>query len=269
MLACSAVASVFVVMATAASPGAAEDGASVYAPLHRSAEDLLPLATAALGDGGTAVVDAGKLVLLGPPTALERAREVLALRDVPRPVVTLDLETHSARSLRARGRGIRWGASTGSLRTGLLDLKDGADPPARGARTLGTGRDEGSRYSVQVLDGESAQLELGSLETWTNRTRFVFYRSFLEVTSGFRASPRVLENGDVLLTLEWHEGEVESRERVDLARMSTTVRVARDETVVLGTLSRRGATGASLRRRTSSFSPVLDEQVVLLRVSVR
>lgn len=247
--------------------GVAWGDSRVYAPRHRTAEELLPLAAAMLGERGRALIDAGNLVLIAPAKALEETTALLELRDAPRETLVIDVESRSLRSLRSGGRSVRWRGSTGSLRTGML-----VEPPTgnalvdRGGRSISTARDDGSRFSVRVLDGESARLEIGQLEVFRDRSWFERYTTFLEIESGLVVRPRTLGNGDIQLQLEWQESGTEPEARVGFARLATTLRVEPGQTVVLGTVLRRGP-DASLTRGTSRSGPSQESLLLLLRAS--
>ena len=98
----------------------AETTTSVHVPRHRSAESLLPVARAALGEEGSATVDGDALILVGSPDAVERTADLLRARDRAQPLITLEVESRTERWLRAAGYEIRWESTATDFALGRL-----------------------------------------------------------------------------------------------------------------------------------------------------
>src|SRR5262245_12802421 len=114
----AALAAVLALAVAAFAAHAAERKVHVYRPLSRSAAELLAPAEAALGERGSAAIDAGTnaLVLIGDPSAVDDALAVLAQLDRPLATVILHYESQRLEDLAARGVRVAWNVGSGSFR---------------------------------------------------------------------------------------------------------------------------------------------------------
>ncbi len=248
----------------------AERKVHIYRPLSRSATELLAPAQAALGDGGSAAVDAGTnaLVLIGDPPAVDAALAVLEQLDRPLATVILHYESERLEDLAARGIQVAWSVSAGSFRVGNVNAPPGTDLVAihpyddkveRKSRLAGT---------LRVQDGQAGRIETGttlpivhSVSPWEQQVGFV------SASSGFEARPQLLGDGRVRVSLQPFEGALERGGAVRTSGAATEVTVTPGATVAIGGLTQpreqhsRGLGGASDEQS-------YEDWVLLLRAEV-
>jgi type II secretory pathway component HofQ len=177
----------------------------VYKPRSRLAEELLPIAQAALGGEGNAVVDRGtnSLVLLGPADSIARARALLEQQDQALRNVTVYYEAQRASELAASGVRVAWqvggaGVRVGTVRGPAAGNRVAIRPEAREGR-----EQAGSRGMLRVLEGQPARIASGVEVPVT--TRSISRRAvetttgYAQAESGFEVVPRVLGDGRVRL----------------------------------------------------------------------
>ena len=187
----------------ASAPASGE--AFVYKPRSRVAEELLPIAQAALAGEGNAVVDRGtnSLVLLGPAASIARARALLEQQDQSLRNVTVHYESQRASELAAAGVRVAWQVEGDGVRVGNVRGPGGGtrvaiQPEVREGREQG-----GSRGTLRVLEGQPARIAAGveapvttrSFSRWSAETTTGYARA----ESGFEVVPRVLGDGRVRL----------------------------------------------------------------------
>lgn len=264
--------SAFVLALAIAAPvaQAAERTVHVYRPQSRSAAELVAPAQAALGDEGSATLDAGTnaLVLIGEPHAVDAALGLLAELDHPARSVVLHYESQRLEDLEARGVRIAWSVSAGSVRIGNVHAPPGVDLLA--IRPFAERRKESSQLAgmLRVQDGQSARIETGTsvpfvqhVSPWESQV------GYASAASGFEATPRVQGDGLVRVALLPFEGELGRGGAIHSRGAATDVTVKPGEIVAVGSLSRtqerstRGLGGAASEQR-------YEEWVLLLRVEV-
>jgi hypothetical protein len=213
--------------------------AEVYRVQHRSAEELLPYAEAALGGEGRVVVDAGtnSLVLLSEREDLIRsALALLAAQDRALRTVVLDYASRRASELEAEGIRIDWGVATGALRIGNLIVPSGATRVrvAPGAEAARSSASRGG--TLRILEGHAARIAMG--ETAAIRAGAGWNQTTLLVPadSGLEARARVLGDGRVQLELRPFEARLRGDGRVETSEAATTLVVESGRTVVVGGL---------------------------------
>jgi len=250
----------------------------VYRPRSRLAEELLPLAQAALAGEGNAVVDPGtnSLVLLAPAPALARARALLEQQDQALHNVVVHYESRRASELASAGLRVDWQVASGALRVGNV-LAPGAGsfvavrPEAGEARERG-----GSQGMLRVLEGQPARIAAGVEVPVTTRSvsRYGVQTStaFVQAQSGFDVLPRVLGDGRVRLDIAPFDARVTGSAGglpvVARSGSATSVTVAPGDRVVVASLAGdSSASGAGLASGGST-SRSHDEQFLVVWVEI-
>jgi len=257
-------------IALAAGVAGAERKIHVYRPQSRGAAELVAPAQAALGDAGSAALDAGTnaLVLIGEPDAVGAALALLAELDRPQPTVVLHYESQRADELAARGVRIAWSVDAGSVRVGNVHAPPGVDLLA--VRPFDVRAKQSARLAgvLRVQDGQSGRIETGTavpvvhhISPWESHV------STLSATSGFEATPRVQGDGRVRVSLEPFEGALQRGGAIRTSGAATELVLEPGETVAVGGLSapseqRRGGTGGAAREERYA------DWLLLLRVEV-
>jgi Bacterial type II and III secretion system protein len=254
----------------AASAAYAERKVHVYRPLSRSAAELLAPAQAALGDAGSATVDAGTnaLVLIGDAPAVEAALGVLAQLDRPLATVILHYESERLEDLAARGVSVAWSVSAGSFRIGNVLAPPGTDLVA--VRPFDDKVERRGKLAgmLRVQDGQVGRIETGStlpivqhVSPWESQVGFV------SASSGFEARPQLLGDGRVRVQLQPFEGALEKGGTIRTSGAATEVTVAPGDTVAIGGITQ------SREQRSRSLGGGANEKrdedwLLLLRVEV-
>ncbi len=249
--------------------GAAEAraDADVYKSRYRTAEELLPIAEAALGGEGKVVVDAGtnSLVMLGPAPVLARARAILEQTDTKLHSVLIRYEERRAADLDEAGVAVRWSTDLGPVRIGNVVPRDGGSGAVVGAASAKSDVRGERSGTLRVLEGHSGRIETGTripYETGLGRSRST---AFVDATSGFEVRPRVLGDGRVRLALRPFGAQPAADGTIAYSGADTVLEVRPGETVAVGgvggsiDMRRQGSRGAGTRRGS-------DERVLLITV---
>jgi len=255
------------VVATAA---LAERKVHVYRPLSRSAAELLAPAQAALGDAGSAAVDAGTnaLILIGDAPAVDAALGVLAQLDRPLATVVLHYESERLEDLAARGVRVAWSVSAGSFRVGNVLAPPGTDLVA--VRPYDDKVERRGRFAgmLRVQDGQVGRIETGTelpivqhVSPWETQV------GVLSASSGFEARPQLLGDGRVRVQLQPFEGALQKGGTIRTSGAATELTVAPGDTVAIG-----GITQSQEQRSRSlgggGTEKSAEDLVLLLRVEV-
>jgi hypothetical protein len=263
-------ASLVALVALAAAVQAAERKLQIYRPLTRSAAELLAPAQAALGDGGSAAIDAGTnaLVLIGDEQAVAAALGVLAQLDRPLATVVLHYESERLEDLTARGIRVAWSVSAGSFRVGNVHAPPGTDLVAVRPFADRSERRSSLAGMLRVQDGQVGRIETGTavpivhqVSPWESQLGFV------SAASGFEARPQLQGDGRVRVELQPFEGAVERGGVVRSGGAATEVTLQPGEILAIGGLTQereqrsRGLGGAANEKS-------YDDWVLLLRVEV-
>jgi len=249
----------------------------VYTPRGRSANELLPLAEAAIADGGRVVADPGsnRLILAGEPEAVARTRALLESLDVPRRSVVLRYASTTTSSLDAQGIDVRWSVRKGGVRVGnvtrrrgrsQVDIQLDAREERRRSRVAG---------QLRIAEGEAGRISTGVAVPVTTRTleRGPFGTVVRESTqtvsaeTGFEARPRILGDGRIEIALRPFSGELTPEGNVTFREADTVVLVEPGETVAIGGLTRtadRGSAGLS----GTDQSERSEEELMLLTAEI-
>lgn len=257
-----------VLLAWVAQAAAEPRAVEVYRPAHRLAEELLPLAEAALGDEGEAALDPGTnaVVLIGAPRAVASALALLRQQDRARPTVILRYESRRALDLEAAGLRVAWRVAAGDVRVGSVLGPPGAtglDVAVEGLRAEDSGAWRGT---LRLLDGESGRIGAGRTVPVPLRGRYGPSTTFVTAERGFVATPRVLGDGSVRVAIAPTDATVDGEGRVTFGAAATEVILRPGEIVAIGSMGRTGASrtlGPAVRRDEAH-----EEELLLLSVEV-
>lgn len=261
-----------VMAAVAASAAEAQRRVEVHPVQSRVAAELQPIAQAILGPEGSATVDPGTnaLVLIGEPGAVAEALAVLERQDRRPRTIVLRYDTRRIAELEALGFDVRWTAETGNLRIGNVRR-----PPGSGASVDVRTREsmkrwtESFRGTMRVSEGATTRIETGTRVPYTTVGRSGPNTEFVDATTGFEASARVLADGRIEVDLASFAGRALVRSgQIARTDASTRVWLTPGETAVIGGLdqAREGQGTETLggARRTSGS----DDTVLMLRAEI-
>ncbi|HEY8156987.1 MAG TPA: secretin N-terminal domain-containing protein [Myxococcota bacterium] len=227
-------------------PASGAPQAEVYRVQHRSAEELLPYAEAALGNEGRVVVDPGSnsLVLICErPALLRSALALLAAQDRALRTVVLEYQSQRESELETEGVRVAWGVATGAVRIGNLMVPAGASR-LRVTAQAERGRSSSNRGgTVRILEGHSARIATGETRPLTTRRGWQENTTLVAADSGLEAHARVLGDGRVLLELRPFQASFQQDGRIETSEASTTLTLEPGQTVVIAGLS--GEQGAA------------------------
>jgi hypothetical protein len=247
----------------------AERKIEIYRPVSRTAAELEAPAQAALGDAGSAAVDAGTnaLVLIGEPDAVAAAVALLRQLDQRLATVVLHYESERVADLAARGVRVVWTVGGGSFRIGNVLAPPGTDFVAIQPRADVKTRRGNFAGMLRLQDGQAGRIESGSeVPIVTHLSPYEAQVGVVSATSGFEARPHVLGDGRVRVELQPFEGEL-ARGGIQRGGAATEVTVTPGETVAIGGITQsreqsgRGLGGVSEEERSEDW-------VLLLRAEV-
>ncbi len=259
-----------VLLVVAQAAEAAERRVKIYRPQSRPAAELLAPAQAALGDEGTATVDAGTnaLVLVGEPPAVEAALTVIGQLDRPLATLVLHYESQRLEDLTARGIRIAWSIGAGSFRVGNVHAPPGVSLVA--VRPIDDRSERRSRLAgmLRVQDGQVGRIETGSsIPIVQHVSPFGAQVGLVDVSSGFEARPQLLGDGRVRVEIQGFEGAPQRGGVIQSRGAATEVTVEPGETIAIGGLEQereqrtRGLGGGGSEKG-------YEDWVLLLRVEV-
>lgn len=232
-------------LAAAAPAGdvAAQGRAQVYKCQHRVADELLPLAQAALAGEGEAVVDRGtnSVVLIGPPDAVAAAMALLSRQDRPMRTIVVHYESTTRRTLDAAGVRIAWRAGGGSWSIGTATFPPGETGAALalGARSA----DGHARFagSLRIVEGQSGRITTGVSVPVTTRRGRSTSTEYVTAESGYDARGRVLGDGRVQVDVASILSGLHRDGAIAFTGGDTSLVLTPGETVVLGGIARSGS----------------------------
>lgn len=257
-------------LASAASAGSFE----VYAPKHRSAEELAPLVATVMGAGGSAVADphSGKIVLSGDDAALAQARAALASLDQPVRQYRVESETSTRAGLEGAGVRVDGWVEAGGVRVGRVGGPEGVRVRAGAG---GGGSSERLAATVVVMEGRAAEVWTGVAVPVTRRSveRFGPYARVTESTelvdarSGFRVRPRSAGPDAVELEITPVVAELGRGGVIRETGAATQIRVRPGESVALGQIASTREGSAVEVPRGAETSAASAETLVVVRVT--
>lgn len=273
-------------------PAAAKRRVEVYAARHRTAEELLPLAATAIGDEGEVALDAGTntLVLIGSPTAVAEALALLASQDRRLRTLVLSQTTRRSRELTAQGLSIRWQAKSGAFRVGQLGPAQPAHGPgpasagsSAASSTASARSDDGAELrameamrsleasmtaKMRVTEGSRTRIETGTTVPYTVVGRSGPSTQWVDATSGFEASARILGDGRVQVDIASFARELLPGGALDGTAGSNVVTLEPGVLVAIGGLRSDRAVGRTETGSGQNRGRSTDETILLLRADV-
>jgi type II secretory pathway component GspD/PulD (secretin) len=249
---------------------AQERAIEVYRAANRTAEELLPLAEAAMAGEGSAALDSGtnSIVLMGLPSAVERTVTLLRQQDQRRRTVVMRYESKRLDELAAAQIRVDWSAGGGSFRVGNVIFPGGRTGARVSGRALESHGESSLAGTLRLLDGEVGQIGTGRSVPVHTRGVFTSSTTFVTAERGFTARPRVLAEDRVQVEIAPTDDTVDDRGRVEFTGAATTVIVKPGETVALGGISRSGDEHRAGSRVITASERAKGERVLLLTVDV-
>lgn len=200
-----------------------------------------------------------RLVLMGEPTELERARELLRRLDVRRPQVNIDVAITEINSSAKKELGITWSwsdlilteSSSGSgIHFGNLNKEDMTFTATISALTANGVGDLLAQPNLSVVDGESASILIGDRLLYP---KLVGYSSFgtpiydkeeEEVGISLQIAPKVTGDGEIIMSLYpqvslvtgYLKTQAGEYPQISTREARTTVSVKNGATVAIGGL---------------------------------
>ncbi len=252
-----------------AAPAQAERATHVYRARQRPAEELLPIAQAGLGAGGSAVVDRGSnsLVLSGDPAAIEAALALLAAQDRRQRTVVLRYESRTLSELEASGVRVEWSVRSGGVRVGNARFPRGSSGVTLRLRER-SARSSGSfAGQLRLLDGASGRISTGTALPVVRRGRRGATTELLQAESGFEARARVVGDGRVRVQLLPFETQPGAGRSLDVTAAETEVELASGETAVIGEIARQ-VSAESDSPASRDDTDTREERVLLLTATL-
>jgi type II secretory pathway component GspD/PulD (secretin) len=255
-----------------AGPAMAERRVELYEPRSRLAEELLPIAEAAMAGEGEASLAPGAnaLLLVGEAAAVDRARELLARQDrAPRSVV-LHYQTKRASELASLGLELRWTVEAGDFRIGNLRV-----PPGAGSSVTARAEEAMRRLSssltgtLRVSEGSRARVETGTSIPFPASDGVGGTTTELATAgTGYEAAARILGDGRVQVDLSAFAGQLAREGRILKLSASAPVVVTPGQTLVVGGLGPQQQESRSMSLRGVRADTVQDDTLLLLRAEI-
>jgi type II secretory pathway component GspD/PulD (secretin) len=250
----------------------------IYQVRSRTAEDLLPVAETAMAGEGRAMADArtNSIVLSGPRKAVDGALALLDSLDVRTRSVVLRYESRSTQELMARGARVAWSTGSGPVRIGNV-ISPHADTRVavqveegmlqRGGTLAGT---------LRILDGQSGRIATGTSvpvtarrvqpgpagPMWTESTTYV------SADSGFEASPRILGDGRIELTLRPFDAQVQRDGSIRHSGAETRIVLEPGRSVALGGILRDAQAEQRSALSGGGTSRASDENLLIVTAEI-
>ncbi len=251
----------------------------VYEVRHRIAEELLPLAETAMAGEGRVAADrrTNALVLSGSRKAVATALELLGALDVRAHTIFLRYEARRASDLASAGARVAWRAGVGGLRVGNVRWPGAG--PASVAVEVDAVRERRTATlagQLRILDGQTGRIATGASLPITHR-RVERGRhgpvvsesmQLVSAESGFEASPRVLRDGRIELTLRPFDAAVRPDGVITHANADTVLALEPGETLALGGLLREERTQHRSANSGVSASDAADESLLLVTAEI-
>jgi hypothetical protein len=202
-----------------------------------------------------------------------QALALLAALDVRPRTVVLRYESRRARDLAASGVSVRWRSGAGSLWIGDVSRPAGAAAAQIGVDGHAAQSTAKLSGELRIVEGGSGRLATGASIPVTSRriergrATVVESTRHVDVESGFEASPRVLRDGRVQLSL--HPFDASARPDGAIARASADTVLVLDpgSTVAIGGIARaQGESHGALADAQSSGGG--DDSLLLVTVAL-
>lgn len=220
--------SIFLIFVLAQGVWAANGEVRVIELKHRQADELLPVLESMLGSNGAVNALNNRLILRAPAKDLAALEKLVAQLDTPRSMLRIAVRQEQSSAAIGRGGGTLLSTSPG--RVGIEE----------GGRTLGN-RSQSTEQFVQVLDGESALIEVGQRRPYArirayvggHRGGVVEVTDFQDLAEGFLVRPN-LQGAGVILDISPYQSTPTATGAVDFSHLATRVEAPFDEWIDLG-----------------------------------
>ncbi len=264
----------FFALLLASGPAQAERKVHLYKAQHRTAEELLPIAEAAIGSEGSATLDArtNSLLLVGSAEGIETALQVLSQQDAKLRSVVIHSAMKRTQELHAAGFDVRWSVEAGDFRIGnALPIGSGSQVEVRVGEIDRTQKLDFSSM-VRVLEGNSATISTGTTMPISIHGAHHGHHhdttAFVSAASGFDARPHILGDGRVQIDINPYQEEMTSSGVVHTTGAVTTVTLVPGELLTIGGIDQTRSEKTTSITSGASVGNASDEQVLLLRVEV-
>lgn len=258
----------------ASSLAQAERKLHFYKAQHRTAEELLPIAEAALGEAGSATLDSrtNSLLLIGSAESIAAALQILAQQDTKLRSVVIHSAIKRTQDLHTAGFDVRWSIEAGDFRIGnALPIGSGSHVEVRVGEIDRTQKLDFSSM-VRVLEGNSATISTGTtLPIHVHHHHHGHAHdvtAFVSAASGVDAKPRILGDGRVQLDINPYQEEVTPSGVVHATGAVTTVTLKPGELLTIGGIDQSRSETTTSITSGASTAEAHDEQVLLLRVEI-
>lgn len=194
----------------------------------RQAEELLVVLESMLGSSGAVSALDNRLILRAPSKDLAALEKLVAQLDTPRAMLRIAVRQEQSSAAIGDGGGTILSTSTGSVRS------------QEGGRTLGS-RSQKTEQFVQVLDGETALIEVGQRRPYAriraymggHRRGLVEVTDFQDLAEGFLVRPNLQGEG-VVLDISPYQSTSADSGAIDFSQVATRVEAPFDEWIDLG-----------------------------------
>lgn len=255
----------------------AERKMHLYKAQYRTAEELLPVVEAALGDSGSVTLDAGtnSLLLLGNAEAIALALQVLEQQDTKLRNIVIYSTQKRIQDLHAAGFDVRWSLEAGDFRIGnATPITSGSHVEVRVGEGASTQKLDFSSM-VRVLEGNRAQISTGStMPIHVHDHHHGHHGShhgttaFISAASGFDAKPRILGDGRVQIDINPYQEDMTPEGVVHTTGAVTTVTLKPGELLTIGGIDQTRSEKTTSITSGAAVAEARDEQVLLLRVEI-
>jgi hypothetical protein len=251
--------------------GRAQRRVEVYAPKHRLASELEPLAQVALDGSGSVAVDRGtnRLVLIGEGEAIGKVLALLAEQDRALRQVVLRYDTRRRSALAAQGFDVAWSASAGAYRLGRLRARAGAPDSIRVRGSALEDRLVATLHGqMRVVEGGTTRIETGHAVPYTSSGSYGTNTQIVDATTGFEAKPRILADGRVRVDLAGFADRFQADGAIATMRTATLFDLEPGKVVVVGAIDRIEAQDRSALAAGTASERRQDETLLLLRADL-
>lgn len=195
---------------------------------HRQAEELRPVLESMLGSSGAVSALDNRLIVRASTKDLVALQKLVAQLDIPRAMLRIAVRQELSSAAIGRGGGTLLSTSPG--RVGIEE----------GSRTLGN-RSRNTEQFVQVLDGETALIEVGQRQPYARirayvggqRRGVVEVTDFQDLAEGFLVRP-YLQGEGVVLDISPYQSTPTDSGAIDFSQLTTRVEAPFDEWIDLG-----------------------------------
>ncbi|MDX9707994.1 MAG: secretin N-terminal domain-containing protein [Trichloromonas sp.] len=195
---------------------------------HRQAGELLPVLESMLGSSGAVSALDNRLIVRASTKDAAALEKLVAQLDTPRAMLRIAVRQEMSSAAVGRGGGTLLSTSPG--RVGIEE----------GGRTLGN-RSRSTEQFVQVLDGETALIEVGERRPYArirayvggHRRGVVEVTDFQDLAEGFLVRPNLQGEG-VVLDISPYQSMSEDTGAIDFSQLATRVEAPFDEWIDLG-----------------------------------